>query len=49
MNEIVKKLLLPGDKFMSDMHLKNKDLLIMLVDRLLKTKKEFKNLKKEKI
>ena len=45
LNEIVNKFLLAGDKFMSEMHLKqNPDLLIVLVDRLLKTTKEFKNL-----
>ena len=45
MNEIVNKFLLAGDKFMSEMHLNNLDLLTALVDRLLKTKKEFKNSK----
>ena len=39
MNEIVNKFLLPGDKY----------LLIVLVDHLLKTKKEFENLKKQGI
>ena len=42
MNEIVNKFLLAGDKFMPEMH-------IVLVDRLLKIKKEFKNLKKQEI
>ena len=55
MNEIVNKFLLAGIKFMSEMHLNsllhliNQDLLIVLVDHLLKTKKEFTNLKKQKI
>ena len=45
-NEIVNKSLLAGDKFMSEMHLNNPDLLIVHMDYLLKTKKEFKSLKK---
>ena len=49
MNEIVNKFLLAGDKFMPEMHLKQRDLLTVLVDCLLKTKKEFKNLKKQEI
>ena len=49
MNEIVNKLLLAGDKFIPEMHLKQPDLLTVLVDHLLKTKKEFKNLKKQEI
>ena len=48
MNEIVNKFLLGGDKFMTEMHLKQ-DLLIVLEDPLQKTKKEFKDLKKQKI
>ena len=48
-NEIVNKFLLAGDKFMPKRHLKQSDLLIVLVDHLLKTKKEFKNLKKQEI
>ena len=46
MNEIVNTFLLAGDKFMSEMPLNNSSL---LVDHLLKTKKEFKNLKKQEI
>ena len=46
MNEIVNTFLLAGDKFMSEMHLNNPSL---PVDHLLKTKKEFKNLKKQEI
>ena len=45
MNEIVNTFLLAGDKFMPEMP----DLLIALVDHLLKIKKEFKNLKKQEI
>ena len=48
MNEIVNKFLFAGDKFMPEMHLRQ-DLLIVLVDHLLKLKKEFKNLKKQEI
>ena len=46
MNEIVNKFLLPGDKFMPKIHLKEHALLDksgVLVDHLLKTKQEFKN------
>ena len=46
MNEIVNTFLLAGNKFMSKMHLNNPSL---LVDHLLKKKKEFKNLKKQEI
>ena len=49
MVDIVNKFLLAGDKFMPEIHLKNKDLLIVLLEHLLKTKKEFKNLKKKEI
>ena len=49
MNKVVNKFLLAGDKFMPEMHLKQRDLLTVLVDCLLKTKKEFKNLKKQEI
>ena len=48
MNEIINKLLLAGDKIMPEMHLKQPGF-IVLVDHLLKIKKEFKNLKKQKI
>ena len=47
MNEIVNKFLLPGDKFMPEMHLKQPGL--VLVDHLQKINKEFKNLKKQEI
>ena len=49
MNKTVNKFLLLGDKFMPDMHLKQPDLLIVLVGHLLKIKKEFKNLKKNEM
>ena len=48
MNEVVDKFLLAGDKFMPEMHLKQPGF-IVLVDHLLKIKKEFKNLKKQEI
>ena len=48
MNEIVNKFLLAGDKFMPEMRLKQ-PAFIVLVDHLLKTKKEFKNLRKQEI
>ena len=48
MNEVVNKFLLVGDKLMPEMHLKQAAL-IVLVDHLLKTKKEFKHLKKQEI
>ena len=46
MNETVSKFLLPGDKFMPEMPAY---LHIVLVDHLQKTKKEYKNLKKQEI
>ena len=49
MNEIVNKFLLAGDKFMPEMHLKQLGCFIVLVNHLLKTKKEFRNLKKQEI
>ena len=49
MNAIVNKFSLAGDKFMPEMHLIQPDLLIALVDHLLKTRKECKNLKKQEI
>ena len=49
MNEIVNKFLLAGDKFMLEMHSNSQNLLIVLVDHLIKTKKEFKSLKKQEI
>ena len=49
MNEIVNNFLLAGDKFMPEMHLRQPQFVIVHVDRLLKIKKEFKNLKKQEI
>ena len=49
MNEIVNKFLLAGDKFMPEMHLRQPQFCIVLLDCLLKIKKEFKNLKKQEI
>ena len=49
MNELPKKTLLTGNKFMPEMHLRQPDLSIFPVDHLLKTKKEFKDSKKHKI
>ena len=48
MNEIVNKFLLAVDKFMPEMHLKQPGF-ILLVDHLLKTRKEFKSLRKQDI
>ena len=47
MNEIVNKVLLAGDKFMPEMHLKQTDLNIVLAKHLQKPKEEHKNLKKQ--
>ena len=49
MNEIVNKYLFAGDKFMPEMHLKQPGFTYSACDHLLKTKKEFKNLKKQEI
>ena len=49
MNEIVNKFLLAGDKFMPEMHLKQPGFTYSACDHLLKTKKDFKNLKKQEI
>ena len=49
MSKIVNKFLLAGDKFISEMHLKQPDLLTVLEDHLLKTNKELKNSKKQEI
>ena len=40
MNNVINKLLLAGDKFMPEMHLRQLDLFIALVDLLLDIKKE---------
>ena len=49
MNEIVNKFLLAGDKLMPEADLKQPGLPIALADHLLRTKKEFKNLKKQEM
>ena len=49
MNEIVNKYLLAANKFMPEKYLKQPGLLIVLVIHLLKTKKEFKNLRKQEM
>ena len=49
MNEIVNKFLLAGDRFMPEMHLRQPDLLIVLVDHLREINKEFKHLCKQEI
>ena len=47
MNEMINTFLLAGDKFMPQMHLRQPILRTKLADHLLKTKKEFKNFKKQ--
>ena len=49
MNDIVNKFLLPGDKFMPEMHLTNLDLLRALVEHLQIISREFKSLCKQEI
>ena len=49
MNEIVNKFLLAGDKFMSEMHLKQPGFTYSTQYHLQKTKKKLKNLKKQEI
>ena len=49
MNEIINKFLLARDKFLPEMHLSSPNLCIVFVDHPLKTKKEYKNLKKQEI
>ena len=44
MNETANELLLAGDEFMPEMHLKQPGFTIVLVDHLLKTKEEFKEI-----
>ena len=46
MNDIINKFLLAGDIFIPEMYLKQPGLLIVLVDYLIKTKKESKSSKK---
>ena len=49
MNELVNKFLLAGDKFMPGMHLRQPGFIYSACGPLQKAKKEFKNLKKQKI
>ena len=49
MSEITNKFLLAGDKFIFDMHLKQSGFTVILVNHLVKIKKELKNLKKQEI
>ena len=49
MNEIVNEFLLAGDEFMPEMHLRQRELYIVLAEHLLKTKKGYKTLKKQEI
>ena len=49
MNEIVNEFLLAGDKFMSEIHLRQHGFTYNTCRSLKKTKKEHKSLKKEKI
>ena len=49
MNKIVNRLLLTGDKCVPEIHLNNLDLLTVLVEHLLQTKKPIKNLKKQEM
>ena len=47
MNEIVNKFLLPGDKFISKMYLRQLGFTYSACGPFKKTKKEYKNLKKQ--
>ena len=49
MSEITNKFLLAGDKLIFDMHLKQSGFTVILVNHLVKIKKELKNLKKQEI
>ena len=49
MNEVINKFLLARDIFTPEINLKHLDLLIVLVNHLLKIRQEFKNLKKQEI
>ena len=46
MNNVINKFLLAGDKFMTEMHLRQPQFAIVLVDLLPDIKKELKNLNK---
>ena len=49
MNEIVNKFLLVGDKFMPEMHLRQPGFAYSAYGPFTKSKKEYKNLKKQEI
>ena len=49
MNEIVNKFLLGGDESMPEMHLRQLGLIYGACGSFTKTKKEYKNLKKEEV
>ena len=49
MNKIVNKRLLAGYKFIPEMRLRQPEFILVLVFHLQKTKKEYKNLKKQEI
>ena len=49
MNEIVYKFLLAGDKFRPEMHLRQPGFTYSTCEAFTKTKKEYKNLKKQVI
>ena len=49
MNKVIDKSLLAGDKFMPEMHLKQPGFSYSAFDRLLKTKKEFKSLRRREV
>ena len=46
MNNTINKFLLAGDKFIPEIHLRQLNLLTVLVDHLLNMNKEFKSLEK---
>ena len=48
MNEIVNKFLLAGDRFMAEMHLRQPDLRIVLVDQLQKNKERIKKIQRSR-
>ena len=49
MNKVIDKSLLAGDKFMPEMHLKQPGFSYSALYRLLKTKKEFKSLRRREV
>ena len=49
MNEIVNKVLLAGDKFMSEMHLRQPGFIYSACETFTKNKKSIKKLKKQEI